>query len=71
MRTPLGAGRLAFLRDQVRPKSSEAYKLPARSAIATDEPFVAMQPVSALPSVHTGIPPSTAVIGPSGLTGRR
>ncbi|SPE36825.1 exported hypothetical protein [Candidatus Sulfopaludibacter sp. SbA3] len=60
MKTPLGAGSLVLLHAQARPKSSEPYKLPALSATAIDEPFAAMQPVSTLPSVHAGIPPSTA-----------
>jgi hypothetical protein len=71
VRTPLGVGSLVLLRGQVRPKSSEPYKLPDLSATAIDEPFAAMQPVSAIPSIHVGIPPSTATMDPSGLTGRR
>src|ERR1035437_378100 len=71
MRTPLGVGSPVLLHDQARPKSSEPYKLPALSATAIEEPFAAMQPVSAIPSIHAGIPPSTAIRAPSGLTGRR
>ena len=41
-------GSLVLLHDQARPKSSEANKSPALSATAIDEPFAAMQPVSAV-----------------------
>jgi hypothetical protein len=54
MRTPLGVGSLVLLHDHARPKSSEAYKLPALSATAIDEPFAAMQPVSTIRSVQAG-----------------
>lgn len=64
MRTPLGVGSLVLLHDQARPKSSEPYKLPALSTTAIDEPFAAMQPVSAIPSIHSPIdsPPGRKVI---------
>jgi hypothetical protein len=71
MRRPLAVGSPVLFDDQARPKSSEPYKLPDLSATAMEEPFAAMQPVSMIPSVHAGMPPSTATRNPSGLTVRR
>ena len=62
---------MLLLRELVCPESPETYRLPPLSTTAMDETFVAMQAVSTLPSVHAGIPPSTAIRGPSGLSGRR
>ena len=54
MRTLLGDGRPSAWRDQLRPVSPDTYRLPFRSASATAEPCVAMQPVSTMPSIHCG-----------------
>ena len=71
IRTELGVGSSLLLRDQASPNSVDRYRVPALSITAIVEPFVAMQPVSAIPLSHVGRPSSTAIASPSGLIGRR
>jgi hypothetical protein len=71
IRTELGVGSLLPLCDQPSPNSVDTCRMPARSTTTIVEPFVAMQPVSAIPLIQVGKPSSTATISPSGLIGRR
>ena len=64
MRTELGVGSSLLLRDQANPNSVERYRAPALSTTTIAEPFVAMQPVSAIPLIHLGRPSSTATMSP-------
>jgi hypothetical protein len=71
IRTELEVGSSLPMRDHANPNSIDRYKVPALSTTAIVEPFVAMQPVSAIPLVHVGKPCSTGTMSPSGLIGRR
>ena len=69
--TELGFGSSLLLRDQASPNSFDMYRAPDLSTTTIIEPFVAMQPVSAIPLIHSGRPSSTATIFPSGPIGLR
>lgn len=71
IKTELGVGRSLLLRNQARPSSVDKYNVPALSTTTIVEPFVATQPVSAIPLSHVGRPLSTATMFPSGRIGRR